>query len=189
MDIIAERIFAKDRPKFMSVYMKETEKPYGYIILDNHPKTTSEKQVIADVFGDRYAYPNITKSTHSVPEVTQGTPKTKSCRIEPLEVKHKGPNQPAKKSERSVKRKVELEKPPAKKQKTDLKNPRKQSKPAKKQAKTKQKTTKPKAKKHAKPRAYKPKFMVSPPRESSEEEQFYSDDEPMNPITETPSTL
>ena len=90
MDIIAERIFAKDRPKkdrpkFMSVYMKETEKPYGYIILDNHPKTTSEKQVIADVFGDCYAYPNITKST---PEVTQGTPKTKSCSIEPLEVKH-----------------------------------------------------------------------------------------------------
>ena len=106
MDIIAERIFAKDRPKFMSVYMKETEKPYGYIFLDNHPKTTSEKQVIADVFGDCYAYPNITKST---PEVTQGTPKTESCSIEPLEVKHKGPNQSAKKSERSVKRKVELE--------------------------------------------------------------------------------
>ena len=191
MDIIAERIFAKDRHKFMSVYMKETEKPYQYIILDNHPKTTSEKQVIADVFGDCYAYPNITKSTHSVPEVTQGTPETKSCSIEALELKHKGPNQSAKESERSVKRKVELEKPPAKKQKTNIKNPRKQSKPAKKQAKTKQKTTKPKAKKHAKPRAYKPKFMISPPRESSEEEQFnseeeqfYSDDEPMNPITD-----
>ena len=71
MDIVAERIFAKDRPKFMSVYMKETEKPYGYIILDNHPQTTSEKQVVANVFGNCYAYPHITTSRHSVPEVTQ----------------------------------------------------------------------------------------------------------------------
>ena len=28
----------------MSVYMKETEKPYGYILIDNQPKTTSEEK-------------------------------------------------------------------------------------------------------------------------------------------------
>ena len=108
MDIIAERIFAKDRPKFMSAYMKETEKPYGYIILDNHPKTTSEKQVIANVFGDCYAYPNITKSTHTAPKITDVQPKpTVTHKVEsPL------PKQP-------VKCKTKREKPPAKRKRTE----------------------------------------------------------------------
>ena len=39
--IVAERIFTKDRKNFMSAYVKETpEKPYGYILIDNQPKTT-----------------------------------------------------------------------------------------------------------------------------------------------------
>ena len=59
MDIMAERTFAKDRPKFMSAYAKETEKPYGYILVDNQPKTTSENQVVADVFGKCKSYPHI----------------------------------------------------------------------------------------------------------------------------------
>ena len=29
IDMVAERIFAKDRPNFMSAYAKETERPYG----------------------------------------------------------------------------------------------------------------------------------------------------------------
>ena len=49
--IIAERIFAKDRPNFMQVYSKETEKPYGYVLVDNQPRTTTDKQVVSDVFG------------------------------------------------------------------------------------------------------------------------------------------
>ena len=52
IDILAERILAKDRPNFMEVYAKETEKPYGYLLIDNQPKTTSDKQVVADVFGN-----------------------------------------------------------------------------------------------------------------------------------------
>ena len=51
IDIIAERIFAKDRPNFMSVYRIVTAKPYGYVLVDNQPKTTTDKQVIAEVFG------------------------------------------------------------------------------------------------------------------------------------------
>ena len=51
IDIVTERIFAKDRPNFMSVYGSVTAKPYGYILIDNQPKTTSDKQVVADVFG------------------------------------------------------------------------------------------------------------------------------------------
>ena len=119
IDIIAEQIFAKDRPNFMAVYGRVTANPYGYVLIDNQPKTTSEKQVVSDVFGHRPSYPHI--STHPAPEVTQGTPET--CRIEQSK-------QSAKKSPGSVKRKVELEKPPTKKPR---KNPKKQSKHTKNQ--------------------------------------------------------
>ena len=162
MDIIAERIFAKDRPKFMSAYMKETEKPYGYIILDNHPKTTSEKQVIANVFGDCYAYPNITKSTHTAPEITDVQPKpTVTHKVEsPL------PKQP-------VKRKTKREKPPAKRKRTEGEQT-KPVKPSAKKVKTLPKTqTKPTVKRSRKPAVYKAKVI----RESSEEEDIYSNEE------------
>ena len=36
IDIMAEQTFAKDRKNVLSGYVKETEKPFGYIILDNH---------------------------------------------------------------------------------------------------------------------------------------------------------
>ena len=65
IDIIAERIFAKERPNFMSVYGSVTAKPYGYIFIDNQPKTTSDKQLVADVIGHCQSYPRITKSTHT----------------------------------------------------------------------------------------------------------------------------
>ena len=71
IDIIAERIFAKDRPQFMSVYGKVTAKPYGYVLIDNQPKTTSEKQVVSEVFGQCQSYPHI--CTHIVQEVNRGT--------------------------------------------------------------------------------------------------------------------
>ena len=162
MDIIAERIFAKDRPKFMSAYMKETEKPYGYIILDNHPKTTSEKQVIANVFGDCYAYPNITKSTHTAPKITDVQPKpTVTHKVEsPL------PKQP-------VKRKTKREKPPAKRKRTEGEQT-KPVKPSAKKVKTLPKTqTKPTVKRSRKPAVYKAKVI----RESSEEEDIYSNED------------
>ena len=33
--IIAERMFDKNRTTFMSAYTKETEKPYGYLLVDH----------------------------------------------------------------------------------------------------------------------------------------------------------
>ena len=33
--MVAERFFAKDRPNFMSAYVKETERSYGYLLIDN----------------------------------------------------------------------------------------------------------------------------------------------------------
>ena len=105
--------------------------------------------------------------------------------MKPWEVKHKGPNQSAKKSKVSGKRKIELEKPPAKRKRTETKQiKRKQSKPAKKQAKAKPNANKkPRTpKKQAKPKVYKPRFIVTPPREtlSSEEEEFNSEAEPFS---------
>ena len=157
MDMVAERIFTKDRPNFMRAYTKETEKPFGYIILDNHPRTTSDKQVVADVFGDCYAYPHITTSPYPVTQLPQSTTTTELGSIEEFK-------QTAKQS----KRKVELEKPPAKKQKkrkVELEKP-----PTMKTKKMEKKETKPKVKRQRKSKIYKP-------RESSEEEEFDSEEE------------
>ena len=46
IDIIAERIFAKDRPNFRNLYGSVSAKPYGYVLVDNQPKTTTDKQVV-----------------------------------------------------------------------------------------------------------------------------------------------
>ena len=63
IDIMAEQTFAKDRPRFMQAYHRETDQPYGYIVVDNHPRTTSERQVVANVLGDCYTYPHITSTS------------------------------------------------------------------------------------------------------------------------------
>ena len=75
IDIMAEQTFAKDRPRFMQAYNQETTQPYGYIVVDNHPRTTSEQQVVANVFGDCYTYPHITSSA---------SPPLSQPRVEPL---------------------------------------------------------------------------------------------------------
>ena len=62
IDIMAEQTFAKDRPRFMQAYHRETDRPYGYLVVDNHPRTTSEHQVVGNVFGDCYTYPHITST-------------------------------------------------------------------------------------------------------------------------------
>ena len=40
----------------MNAYYKETEKPFGYLLVDNKPRTPADKQIVADLFGERYAY-------------------------------------------------------------------------------------------------------------------------------------
>ena len=51
INTIAERIFAENRFKFMQIYSKATSVPYGYVLIDNHPRTDPENQVVTDVFG------------------------------------------------------------------------------------------------------------------------------------------
>ena len=54
--IIGERMFDKNRVHFMNAYYKETEKPYGYLLVDNKPGTPPDNQILADLFGECYAY-------------------------------------------------------------------------------------------------------------------------------------
>ena len=67
IQIMAEQTFAKDRPRFMQAYHQETDRPYGYIVVDNHPRTTNEDQVVGNVFGDCYTYPHITPAHPKLP--------------------------------------------------------------------------------------------------------------------------
>ena len=71
--MVAERIFAKYGPNFMSAYAKETERPYGYL-MDNQPKTPVEKHVLANVFENCQAYPHITSSAQAILEISRDTP-------------------------------------------------------------------------------------------------------------------
>ena len=54
--IIGERMFEKNRVHFMNAYYKETEKPFGYFLVDNKPHTPTDKQILADLYGECYAY-------------------------------------------------------------------------------------------------------------------------------------
>ena len=63
IDMIAERIFAKDRPNFMSVYGKLTTQPYGYVLIDNQPKTHSQHQVVSHIFETCQCYPTISSQS------------------------------------------------------------------------------------------------------------------------------
>ena len=125
--IVAERMFDKNRKNFMTVYYHETERPYGYVVIDNQPKTTNEKQVVSEVFGKCKSYPHI--STQS--EITQVT-----TDVQPL------PKQ-------SVKRKPENEKPPAKRKRTEGEQAKTVKQSAKKPKKVK---TLPKTQSKSKPK-------------------------------------
>ena len=57
VNMIADRIFAEDRSKFMQVYSKATQVPYGYVLIDNHPCTAPEYQVVTNVFGTCRRHP------------------------------------------------------------------------------------------------------------------------------------
>ena len=61
--IIGERIFEKNRMHFMNAYYKETEKPFGNLLVDNKPHTPPDKQVLADLFGECYVYHFAVNST------------------------------------------------------------------------------------------------------------------------------
>ena len=88
MDIIAERIFAKDKSNFMSAYVNATEKPYGYLLIDNQTKTPSDKQVVAEVFENCHSYPKITTGTKPAKNEPQFEATIQNPSESPLQSKH-----------------------------------------------------------------------------------------------------
>ena len=63
--IIEERMFDKNRVHFMNAYYKETEKPFGYLLVDNKPDTPADQQSLADLLGECYVYYFGVNSTES----------------------------------------------------------------------------------------------------------------------------
>ena len=53
---LLENACLTNRVHFMNAYYKETEKPFGYLLVDNKPHTPADQQILADLFGECYAY-------------------------------------------------------------------------------------------------------------------------------------
>ena len=74
----------------MNAYYKETEKPYGYLLVDNKSGTPADNQILADLFGECYAYHFGVNSTEPTRVETKPagkhstTPKTTSSRKKPV---------------------------------------------------------------------------------------------------------
>ena len=53
---VGQRMFSTQCEQFMNIYRKETEKPYGYILIDNKPETMAGHQVLSNIFGKTLRY-------------------------------------------------------------------------------------------------------------------------------------
>ena len=166
----------------MKAYTKETEKPFGYIILDNHPRTTSDRQVVADVFGDCYAYPHITKSSSPDTFLITKSPSPDASLPQSIATPD-GIEQPMP----SVKRKVDKPKPSVKR-KVVSDNRRATKKQKKPTVKRKVESDNKRAKKSKTQSKSKPEYPIAKMRWKSfseteqinseeEEEEFYSEDD------------
>ena len=69
----------------MNACYKETEKPFGYLLVDNKPGTPAHEQILGDLFGECYVYHFVVKSPveakpvgkHSTTAVTKTKPARK----------------------------------------------------------------------------------------------------------------
>ena len=86
--IVGERMFDKNRIHFMNAYYKETEKPFGYLLVDNKPSTPADKQVLGDLFGECYVYHFGVKSPVETKPVGKHstTPVTKTKPVRKLQI-------------------------------------------------------------------------------------------------------
>ena len=158
MDIIAERIFAKDKSNFMSAYVNATEKPYGYLLIDNQTKTPSDKQVVAEVFENCHSYPKITTATIPAKNEPQ------------LEATIQNPSESPLQSKHSRKRKVERQTQGAKR-----------NRPTKKQKKHPvAKHVKETQRKQQGKTGYTSTLKLSPDRDSGNEKRLNFDEEPIH---------
>ena len=137
----------------MKVYAKETEKPYGYLLVDNQPKTPTEKQVVAEVFENCHCYPKITSCTKTVSEADKPELVSRKRPIDPPLVKNKHRKQSEQKQ---------------KKLGTIKANPVKQNVKSKRRRKQQGKT------------GYTSTLKLSPDRDSGNEKRVNFDEEPIH---------
>ena len=66
VDIMAERMFDKQKPLFMENHNEITVKPYSYILIDNKADAAVHRQIINGVFDTcvSYALPSTSKSSN-----------------------------------------------------------------------------------------------------------------------------
>ena len=76
-------------------------KPYGYLLVNNQPKTPTEKQVVAEVFENCHCYPNITSCTKTVSEADKPELVSRKRPIDPPLVKDKHRKQSEQKQKKS----------------------------------------------------------------------------------------
>ena len=55
---VGQRMFPTRNDQFMNIYRLETEKPYGYILIDNKPETMTSHQVLSNIFNKTLRYDN-----------------------------------------------------------------------------------------------------------------------------------
>lgn len=142
----------------MNAYLNATEKPYGYLLIDNQTKTPSDKQVVVEVF----------ENCHSYPKITTGTKPTKN---EPqLEATIQNPSESPLQSKHSQKHKVEWQTQGAK-----------CNKPSKKQKKHPvAKHVKETHRKQQGKTVYTSTLKLSPDRDSGNEKRVNFDEEPIH---------
>ena len=81
-------MFDKNRVHFMNAYYKETEKPFGYLLVDNKPDTPADKQVLGDLFGDCRVCLFATQTKVNSTSVEPTPVETKSRRKQPKHQRH-----------------------------------------------------------------------------------------------------
>jgi hypothetical protein len=86
--IVGERMFDKNRVHFMNAYYKETEKPFGYLLVDNKPDTPVDNQVLGALFGDCHVYLFAAQTEVNSTSVEPTLVETKPRRKQPKHQRH-----------------------------------------------------------------------------------------------------
>ena len=65
-------MFDKNRVLFMNAYNKETEKPFGYLLVHNQTGIPPDNQIRLDLFRECYAYHfGVNSTVEPIPSKTQ----------------------------------------------------------------------------------------------------------------------
>ena len=62
IETLARQVFGKDSSQFMKHYREQTSKPFGFVVLDLHPSTPTDKRIVRNFEPKLVAQPLATKS-------------------------------------------------------------------------------------------------------------------------------